>query len=169
MRVFMRPAVSWKSVYWGGIWLRAVVQRVTSARVLVKGAEVGKIDNGLVVLLGVKKGDTGSAASYLADKVCNLRIFEDEEGKMNLSLLEVGGKMLVVSQFTLYGDARKGRRPGFSDAAVAEEAAPLLDTFIRELKEKGVGVETGVFGATMLVEIHNHGPCTILLDSERIF
>lgn len=149
--------------------MRAVVQRVVLGRVLVRDQQVGKIESGLVVLLGVKQGDTESDADYLADKICNLRIFEDSQGKMNLSLLEAGGAILLVSQFTLYGDARKGRRPSFSTAAVPEEALPLLETFVRKIRDRGVQVETGVFGENMMVEIHNDGPCTILLDSERNF
>lgn len=149
--------------------MRAVVQRVASGKVLVSGEEIGRIGNGLVVLLGSKKGDTDADAEYLAEKVCNLRIFEDQEGKMNLSLLDTGGAALVVSQFTLYGDARKGRRPSFSQAALPEEAAPLVELFTRVIRSKGVQVETGIFGEDMLVEIHNDGPCTILLDSERNF
>lgn len=149
--------------------MRAVVQRVSQARVLVEEQPVAQIGPGLVVLLGVRRGDGSQEAAYLADKVFHLRVFEDEQGKMNRSLSDTGGQVLVVSQFTLYGDARKGRRPGFSDAALPEEAAPLVDAFAARLAARGVEVRTGVFGAHMQVELCNDGPCTLLLDSERVF
>jgi len=149
--------------------VRAVVQRVVKGRVLVEDREVGRIGHGLVVLLGVKKEDSEADARYLADKVCNLRVFEDDAGKMNRSLLDIGGSVLVVSQFTLLGDARKGRRPSFSEAADPVRAIPLIDAFVSEVKNRGVEVSTGEFGEHMMVEIHNDGPCTILLDSERVF
>jgi D-tyrosyl-tRNA(Tyr) deacylase len=144
--------------------MRAVVQRVSQASVTVEGKAVGAIEQGVVVLVGVTHGDTREQADWLAEKVAGLRIFEDAEGKMNLGLLDVGGAALVVSQFTLYGDARKGRRPGFSDAAPPEVAEPLVDYFAQALRAQGVPVETGVFRAHMLVEIHNDGPVTILLE-----
>jgi D-tyrosyl-tRNA(Tyr) deacylase len=144
--------------------MRAVVQRVSQASVSVDGKVVGEIGPGVVVLLGVTHGDTREQADWLAEKVAGLRIFEDAEGKMNLGLLDVGGAALVVSQFTLYGDARKGRRPGFSDAAPPEVAEPLVDYFAQALRAQGVPVETGIFRAHMLVEIHNDGPVTILLE-----
>ncbi|MDH7498144.1 MAG: D-aminoacyl-tRNA deacylase [Syntrophomonadaceae bacterium] len=149
--------------------MRAVVQRVSQARVLVEEQPVAQIGPGLVVLLGVRRGDGSQEVAYLADKVFHLRVFEDEQGKMNRSLADTGGQVLVVSQFTLYGDARKGRRPGFSDAALPEEAAPLVDAFAARLAARGVEVRTGVFGAHMQVELCNDGPCTLLLDSERVF
>ncbi len=144
--------------------MRAVVQRVTHGKVTVDGQTVGEIGHGLVVLLGVKDGDTADEAAKLADKVANLRIFSDAEGKFNLSLLDVGGAALVVSQFTLYGDARKGFRPSFVDAAPPEIASPLIDRFVEFLREEGVPVQTGVFQAMMLVEIFNDGPVTIILE-----
>jgi D-tyrosyl-tRNA(Tyr) deacylase len=149
--------------------MRAVVQRVSRGRVVIDGRVNGEIGAGVVVLLGVGKEDSGEAASYLAEKVAHLRIFEDEQGKMNRSLLETGGAALVVSQFTLYGDTRRGRRPGFDRAAPPEEANRLYETFIGELRGRGVPVETGVFQAMMKVELANEGPVTILLDSEKTF
>jgi len=125
---------------------------------------VGAIGPGLVVLLGVKTGDTEAEARWLANKIANLRIFSDQEGKFNLSALDVGGEALVVSQFTLYGDARKGRRPSFIEAAPPEVAEPLVEKFVEFLRAKGLKVETGRFGAIMLVEIHNDGPVTIILE-----
>ena len=149
--------------------MRAVVQRVVKGRVLVEDREVGRIGHGLVVLLGVKKEDSEADARYLADKVCNLRVFEDDAGKMNRSLLDIGGSVLVVSQFTLLGDARKGRRPSFSEAADPVRAIPLIDAFVSEVKNRGVEVSTGEFGEHMMVEIHNDGPVTMLLDSKKLF
>jgi D-tyrosyl-tRNA(Tyr) deacylase len=130
----------------------------------VDGQAVGSIGQGVVVLIGVTHGDTREQADWLAEKIAGLRIFEDAEGKMNLGLADVGGAALVVPQFTLYGDARKGRRPGFSDAAPPEVAEPLVDHFAQALQARGVPVATGVFRAHMLVEIHNDGPVTILLE-----
>jgi len=144
--------------------MRAVVQRVRKASVSVGGEVVGAIGPGLVVLLGVKTGDTEAEAKWLANKIANLRIFSDQEGKFNLSALDVGGEALVVSQFTLYGDARKGRRPSFIEAAPPEVAEPLVEKFVEFLRAKGLKVETGRFGAIMLVEIHNDGPVTIILE-----
>lgn len=149
--------------------MRAVVQRVTEGRVAVDGAVTGAIGTGFVVLLGVGQGDTAADAKYLAEKVVNLRVFEDTAGKMNLSLLDCGGAVLAVSQFTLYGDCRKGRRPSFVAAAPPAEAAELYETFVRYIEENGVKVETGVFQAMMQVEIHNDGPVTLLLDSRKEF
>lgn len=149
--------------------MRAVVQRVLGSRVTVSGETVGAIGRGLTVLLGVGQDDAEEDARYLAGKVANLRIFEDSEGKMNLSLLEVGGEVLAVSQFTLYGDARKGRRPGFSEAARPEKANPLYECFVDELRRLGLRVETGRFQTAMLVEIANDGPVTILIDTRKLF
>ena len=149
--------------------MRAVVQRVSQARVLVDGRVTGEIAAGLLVLLGVGRNDTAESAAYLAEKITHLLIFEDEQGKMNRSLLEMGGAALVVSQFTLYGDARGQRRPSFIQAAPPEEGKHLYEEFVRALKARGVQVETGVFQAHMTVELTNDGPVTILLDSEKQF
>ncbi|CEG27990.1 D-aminoacyl-tRNA deacylase [Bacillus sp. B-jedd] len=145
--------------------MRAVVQRSKEASVAVNGEVAGAISRGLVILLGVTHEDTEADAAFLADKIANLRIYEDESGKMNLSLLEVGGEILSVSQFTLYGDCRKGRRPNFMAAARPELANPLYETFNQLLREKGIKVETGVFGAMMDVSLVNDGPVTLILDS----
>ena len=142
---------------------------MSKARVLVDGDAVGAIGSGLMVLLGVGVGDQEADAEYLADKTANLRIFEDGEGKMNLSILETGGELLVVSQFTLYGDCRKGRRPGFTAAAAPDEADRLYLRFVEHLRGLGLKVETGTFRAQMMVEIFNEGPVTMLLDSQRQF
>ncbi len=144
--------------------MKAVVQRVSRGSVFVEGEEVGTIGRGVVVLLGVGVGDDLSQACFLADKIANLRIFEDREGKMNLSLLDIRGEALVVSQFTLYGDCRKGRRPSFTEAASPEEAQQLYLKFCDLLRETGVIVETGRFQAMMKVEIINEGPVTLLLE-----
>jgi len=149
--------------------IRAVVQRVSEAKVTVEGKTVGEIGRGLAVLLGVRCDDTEKDMEYLADKILNLRIFDDEDGKMNVSLRDAGGGLLVVSQFTLYGDCRRGRRPGFSDAARPEQAERLYGMFVDYCRERGVRVETGKFRTTMMVEIHNDGPVTILLDSRKEF
>jgi len=149
--------------------LRAVVQRTTGSRVTVNDEETGRIEKGLMVLLGIKKGDTEKEAEYMMDKIINLRIFTDDEGKMNLSLLDIGGEILLISQFTLYGDARKGRRPGFSEAALPEIALPLYEYCVKYLQGLGVQTATGIFGADMMVTIDNDGPVTILLDSEKVF
>jgi len=147
--------------------MRAVVQRVTRGSVRVGDELVGQIEQGLVILLGIKTGDAEEDAAWLANKTANLRIFEDDEGKFNRSLLDVGGAALVVSQFTLYGDARRGRRPSFTDAAPPEQAEPLEARYAELLRREGVGrVETGRFRAMMLVEILNDGPVTIILDTE---
>jgi len=146
--------------------MRALIQRVSQASVAVDDKILGKIDHGLVVLLGVKNGDDEKAAQYLASKIVNLRIFEDAAGKFNLSALDVKAEILAISQFTLYADCRRGRRPGFSDAARPEISLPLYQKFVQMLKESGLKVEQGEFGAHMLVKIFNTGPVTILLDSE---
>ena len=147
--------------------MRALVQRVSQASVTIEGQPVASIKQGLVVLLGAGRGDTEADTNYLADKIANLRIFSDEADKFNLSALDTGGEVLVVSQFTLYGDTRKGRRPSFTDAAPPEEAEPLIDKFVELLRAIGLKVETGRFRQNMLVEIHNSGPVTILIDSEE--
>jgi D-tyrosyl-tRNA(Tyr) deacylase len=149
--------------------MRAVVQRVTEARVEVAGEVVGEIGAGLLVLLGVARDDTTSDADYLTEKIINLRIFDDDDGKMNRSLLDIGGEMLVVSQFTLYGDVRRGRRPSYSDAAEPEKANELYEYFVERVRSLGVRVETGVFQAMMKVSLINDGPVTILLDSRKAF
>ena len=145
--------------------MRAVVQRVSSSRVTVDDRVTGEINEGLLVLLGVTHEDTSKDVDYMIDKVLNLRIFEDENEKMNLSLKDIGGELLVVSQFTLYGDCRKGRRPGFSDAARPEVAIPLYEEFIEKARNQDIKVGTGEFGAHMMVNIVNNGPTNILLDS----
>jgi D-aminoacyl-tRNA deacylase len=145
--------------------VRAVVQRVSEASAAVSGKMVGSIGPGLCVLVGVARGDSVADAEWLATKVVELRIFEDGEGKMNRSLLDVGGALLAVSQFTLLGDAKKGRRPAFTDAAPPEDARPLYEKFCALCRERGVPVDQGVFRATMQVRIVNEGPVTLLLDS----
>jgi D-tyrosyl-tRNA(Tyr) deacylase len=147
--------------------VRAVIQRVTRASVTADGRVAGEIGVGLLVLLGVSKTDNPESAAYLAEKIANLRIFSDEAGKMNLSVLDAGGSALVVSQFTLYGDTRGGRRPSFIQAAPPEEANLIYQEFVRSMRALGVKVETGVFQAHMQVELVNDGPVTILLDSEK--
>jgi D-aminoacyl-tRNA deacylase len=149
--------------------MRAVIQRVRRAHVSVDGRVVGEIGAGVVVLLGVGKDDSSEAAKYLAEKTANLRIFNDAKGKMNHSLLESGGSALVVSQFTLYGDVRRGRRPGFERAAPPAEANQLYEEYVISLKALGVRMEKGVFQAHMVVELENDGPVTILIDSEKAF
>jgi D-tyrosyl-tRNA(Tyr) deacylase len=149
--------------------MRAVVQRVLSSSVIVEGKIVGKINKGFNVLLGIKNDDTLEDMRYMEEKIKGLRIFEDEEGKMNLSLKEVGGEILLISQFTLYGDARKGRRPSFIEAAKGDDAEKIYETMIKDLRDSGYLVEAGVFGAEMKVLIENDGPVTILLDSRKTF
>lgn len=149
--------------------MRAVVQRVRRAGVTVDGVIRGKIDRGLLVFLGVAKGDSENDAAYLASKTAGLRVFEDDAGKMSLSLKDVGGQVLVISQFTLYGDLRRGLRPSFDAAAPPAEAHRLYERFCDLLRETGLEVQTGVFQAMMDVELVNHGPVTILLDSQRTF
>lgn len=146
--------------------MRALLQRVQKGSVKVDGQIVGAIDQGLVILLGIAKHDTAADAVYLADKCVNLRIFEDQNSHFNHSLLEAGGSVLVISQFTLYGDTRKGRRPGFDEAARPEAAEPLYRVFIDQLKQHAITVAEGVFGAMMLVEIYNDGPVTFMLESK---
>lgn len=146
--------------------MRAVIQRVSRARVVIDGETVGEIGAGLLVLLGVTHEDTAEAAAWLADKVVGLRIFNDADGKMNLAIGDVGGGMLVVSQFTLYGDCRKGRRPSFIDAARPEVAIPLYEAFVNAVKALGVRVATGRFGAMMQVELVNDGPVTLVIDTK---
>ena len=149
--------------------MRAVVQRVSRARVIVDGSVTGEIADGLVVLLGVGRDDTSAIATSMAEKIANLRIFEDNQRKMNCSLLNVGGSALVVSQFTLYGDARGQRRPSFIAAAPPEQAKTLYVEFCEAMRRLGVTVATGVFQAMMSVELVNEGPVTILLDSDKTF
>ncbi len=149
--------------------MRAVVQRVSSASVTVAGELVGQIGRGFLVLLGIAVDDGQEDLIYLAQKVVGLRVFEDADGKMNLSLGDVGGAMLVVSQFTLYGDCRKGRRPGFVDAARPEQAEPLYRNFVAEVRGQGIQVETGRFQTEMQVSLVNDGPVTLLLDSRKQF
>lgn len=144
--------------------MRALVQRVSRAGVNIEGETVVHIGPGLAILLGVKRGDSPEEADFLAAKIAHLRIFPDGEGKMNRSVLEAGGEALVVSQFTLYADTRKGRRPSFEEAAPPEVAEPLVEHFIQRLAQEGLPVSTGRFRAHMLVEIHNDGPVTILLE-----
>jgi len=149
--------------------LRAVVQRVTRGEVRVEGAVVGAIGTGYVVLAAFRSSDGADQLEYMAEKIINLRLFTDNEDKLNLSLEDVGGELLVISQFTLYGDARKGRRPSYSESAPAAQAEELYDDFVRILKSKGVAVAQGRFQAYMQVELVNDGPVTILLDSEKLF
>lgn len=146
--------------------MRAVVQRVSEASVRVDGIVSGAIGPGVMILLGVRNGDTRKEVTFLAGKCANLRIFSDEDGRFNLSLRDVGGAALVVPQFTLYGDARKGRRPSFVDAADPSVAEPLYEAFVAHLRRQDVAVETGVFGAMMAVQLVNDGPVTILLERE---
>jgi D-aminoacyl-tRNA deacylase len=145
--------------------MRAALQRVTKGRVTIEGRVTGEIGYGLVILLGVGANDTEAEVDLMANKIANLRIFADGEGKFNLSALDAQAEMLVVSQFTLYADCRKGRRPSFTDAARPEIASPLCDSFVEKLRAMGFKVETGEFQADMLVEIHNAGPVTIWLDT----
>jgi D-tyrosyl-tRNA(Tyr) deacylase len=149
--------------------VRAVVQRVSEASVTVDGKVTGSVGHGLCVLLGVGTQDGDEDARWMADKVCDLRIFEDEQGKMNRSVMDVGGGVLAISQFTLHGDARKGTRPGFIDAARPEVAQPLYARFCTLVRARGVQVGEGVFRATMQVRIVNEGPVTLLLDSRKLF
>jgi len=149
--------------------MRAVVQRVKKAEVRVDGRPVGAVGEGMLVLLGVGKNDTPEDAQSLADKILNLRIFDDSAGRMNLSLLETRGQLLCVSQFTLYGDCRKGRRPSYDQAARPETAGGLYDAFVAAARAGGVTVQTGQFQAMMEVELVNDGPVTLLLDSQKLF
>ncbi|MFA6940361.1 MAG: D-aminoacyl-tRNA deacylase [Clostridiaceae bacterium] len=149
--------------------MRAVVQRVKSSSVQVDGKVIGRIDKGLNILVAVSKGDTMEDVNLIKDKIINLRIFQDDNEKMNLSLLDVSGELLVVSQFTLYGDCRKGRRPSFIESESGEKAKELYDTLVKLLREDVKKVETGEFGADMQVYIQNDGPVTLLLDSKKVF
>jgi D-aminoacyl-tRNA deacylase len=149
--------------------MRAVIQRVSRAQVSVDGEVCGKIDRGLLVFLGAGKNDTEADADYLAEKIIGLRIFEDDAGKMNLSVKDIGGSLLAVSQFTLYGDVRRGKRPSFDDAAPPEPARQLYEYFVNRVRSAGLVCETGRFRAMMQVELVNHGPVTILLDSTKVF
>jgi D-aminoacyl-tRNA deacylase len=149
--------------------MRAVVQRVSRAQVTVNGEIVGKIGLGLLVLLGVGRGDTEANATYLAEKIAGLRVFEDAEGKMNRSAQDVGGSVLAVSQFTLYGDVRRGKRPSFDDAAPPEKARQFYEFFVGQIRAVGLRCETGRFQEMMKVELVNEGPLTILLDSAKTF
>lgn len=149
--------------------MRAVVQRVSEASVKVDGRVVGRIGRGLLVLLGVGRGDTIADADYLVDKTLGLRIFRDDQGKMNLDVFQSGGSLLVVSQFTLYGDCRKGRRPSFDQAAEPVQARALYEYFVEQARARQVRVETGEFQAYMSVELINDGPVTLLFDSKRLF
>jgi D-aminoacyl-tRNA deacylase len=149
--------------------MRAVVQRVSRARVTVREEVTGKIDRGLLVLIGIGAADTEADADYLADKISGLRIFEDEHGRMNLSLSEIAGSVLAVSQFTLYGDVRRGKRPSFDAAAPPEKAGMLYEYFVARIRAAGLRCETGRFQEMMQVELVNDGPVTILLDSSRAF
>lgn len=149
--------------------MRTVLQRVTYASVCVDGEVVGKIGKGLLVLLGVCDEDTESDLTYMADKISGLRIFEDEDEKMNLSVADIGGEILVVSQFTLFGDCRKGKRPSFSSAGKPDYANEMYEKFITCLEEKGFKVQHGIFGADMKVELLNDGPVTLMLDSKKLF
>ena len=149
--------------------MRAVVQRVVSSNVKVDGEVTGQIEKGLLVLLGVGEDDTEKDTSYMVEKIVNLRIFEDEDDKMNLSLKDVGGELLVVSQFTLFGDCRKGRRPGFSDAARPDKADEYYIDFVNKAKAMGIKTETGRFQTHMMVELINYVPVTLLIDSKKNF
>ncbi|HKC62536.1 MAG TPA: D-aminoacyl-tRNA deacylase [Pyrinomonadaceae bacterium] len=149
--------------------MRAVLQRVTRARVIVEGEIVGEIESGLVVLLGIANDDTEQDVKYLAEKVAALRVFEDAEGRMNLSVVETGGALLIVSQFTLYGDVRRGRRPSWTEAAPPEIAEPMYESFVAETRQLVGRVATGSFRRMMQLELVNDGPVTILLDSRKLF
>ncbi|MBN1542734.1 D-tyrosyl-tRNA(Tyr) deacylase [candidate division KSB1 bacterium] len=147
--------------------MRALIQRVSEASVSVEGRVIGEIGRGMVLLTGIRQGDPHVAAEFLADKIVNLRIFDDDDGKLNLSALDIGAEILVISQFTLYGDCRRGRRPGFSDAAPPEFSKPFFDRFVVLLEQSGLKIVQGRFGASMQVKIFNDGPVTLMLDSEE--
>jgi D-aminoacyl-tRNA deacylase len=153
----------------GGEMMRAVIQRVSRAEVTINSTTTASIDRGLVVFIGVRSGDSASDLLWMADKIINLRIFPDGAGKMNNSLADINGEMLIVSQFTLYGDCNKGRRPGFSAAASPEIAEPMYNQFVEEIRRRGIRMGTGVFQAAMAVSLINDGPVTLLLDSEKTF
>ncbi len=147
--------------------MRALLQRVSRGAVMVDGAVVGEIGRGFVLLLGITHSDGKTEAAWLANKVAGIRLFDDADGKMNLALHEVGGAVLVISQFTLYGDARKGKRPSYINAARPEQAEPLVDYFVEQLRTHNLQVETGVFGAEMQVDIQNDGPVTLMLEKDN--
>ncbi len=147
--------------------MRIVAQRVSHAKVLIDGETVSQIDRGLLLLVGIKNDDAPADADFLARKCLNLRVFEDQQGKLNLSVLEIKGEILAVSQFTLYGDTRKGRRPSFTEAAPPQVAQSLYRKFVEALRKSGLPVETGAFGKHMLVEIHNDGPVTLIMESQQ--
>ncbi|KZL93774.1 D-aminoacyl-tRNA deacylase [Clostridium magnum] len=149
--------------------MRVIVQRVRYSKVEVDGKVIGEIDRGFNVLLGISKEDTDEDITYMRDKILNLRVFEDENGKLNKSLIDVGGELLVVSQFTLYGDCRKGRRPSFIEALGGEDAEKMYEEFVRQCREVLPKVETGKFGADMMVTIENDGPVTLMIDSKKTF
>ena len=149
--------------------MRLVVQKVSQSSVKIEGEIVGAIDKGYIVLVGITNGDDELLVEKMVDKLVNLRIFEDENDKLNLSLLDVGGSVLSISQFTLYANCKKGRRPSFIDAAKPDISSPLYDFFNKKLEEKGINVERGVFGAMMEVSLINNGPVTIILDSDELF
>lgn len=149
--------------------MRAVIQRVSRAAVTVDQNRVGAIEQGLVILLGIHRDDQQTDLEWLVDKIIHLRVFADEQGKMNRSLLDTGGAMLIISQFTLYGDCRQGRRPGYSSAARPEQAEALYEEFIKAVQQQGIRTATGRFQAAMAVELVNDGPVTLLLDSAKIF
>lgn len=149
--------------------MRGVVQRVKCANVMVDNNVIGEINHGILLFLGVEDNDEEKDLEYMCDKVPNLRVFEDEEGKMNKSLIDIEGSLLVISQFTLLGDARKGRRPSFSEAARPEKAIPMYENFIEKMKNLNINTQSGEFGADMKVELINDGPVTILLDSKKLF
>ncbi len=153
----------------GGITLRAVVQRVSSSSVKVNGEVVGAINKGFNVLIGISKDDTIEDLKYIKDKIMNLRVFEDEDEKLNLSIKDVSGELLIISQFTLYGDCRKGRRPNFMEALGGDEAKKLYEEFLKLFEDEDIKVETGIFGADMKVSIENDGPVTLLLESKKNF
>ena len=153
----------------GGFPMRCVIQRVTSASVAIDGEVVGKCGKGYMILIGVSVDDTEKDLDYMATKIPTLRIFEDENGKMNKSILDVGGEILAISQFTLYGDARSQRRPGFTGAARPDKAIPLYEGLVKAWRDQGIHVETGVFGADMQVSLTNDGPVTMLMDSTKLF
>lgn len=153
----------------GGITLRAVVQRVSSSSVKVNGDIVGAINKGFNVLIGISKDDTIEDLKYIKDKIMNLRVFEDENEKLNLSIKDVSGELLIISQFTLYGDCRKGRRPNFMGALGGDEAKKLYEDFLTLFEDEDIKVETGIFGADMKVSIENDGPVTLLLESKKNF
>ena len=149
--------------------MRCVIQRVTSASVAIDGEVVGRCGRGYMILIGVSAEDTEADFHYMATKIPTLRIFEDENGKMNKSILDVGGEILAISQFTLYGDARNQRRPGFTAAARPDKAIPLYEALVKAWRDQGIHVETGVFGADMQVSLTNDGPVTMLMDSTKLF